>query len=60
MDRWWANCIRNEAERTAIGALIQRVRQASEGYVFRRAMYEKLLDDRLETGRLGVASSDGE
>uniref|UniRef100_A0A8H8CMD4 Opioid growth factor receptor (OGFr) conserved domain-containing protein n=1 Tax=Psilocybe cubensis TaxID=181762 RepID=A0A8H8CMD4_PSICU len=55
MDRWWANCIRNEEERTWIGDLIKRVRSSeASDYVFTRADYEKAIQNRSETGRLGI------
>ncbi|KDR82797.1 hypothetical protein GALMADRAFT_238346 [Galerina marginata CBS 339.88] len=55
MDRWWANCLRNEEERTWIRNLVRRVRSAEEeGYVFTREEYEKALRNRAETGRLGI------
>jgi len=59
MDRWWANCIRNEEERQWIGTLIRRVRQSSSkseerGYVFTREEYEKTIQNRAETGKLGI------
>ncbi|PPQ76388.1 hypothetical protein CVT26_015377 [Gymnopilus dilepis] len=55
MDTWWANCLRNEAERSFIGELIRRVRSADEnGYVFTREDYEEALRTRAETGQLGI------
>jgi hypothetical protein len=52
MDQWWANCIRNDEERTWIGSLIKKVR-TDEEFVFKREMYEQALERRRETGRLG-------
>ncbi|KAJ7695943.1 opioid growth factor receptor conserved region-domain-containing protein [Mycena rosella] len=49
MDRWWANCIRNEEEREWVGGIITKVRQ-EEGYVFTREMYTAALEQRLRTG----------
>ncbi|KAJ7442663.1 opioid growth factor receptor conserved region-domain-containing protein [Mycena latifolia] len=49
MDRWWANCIRNEEEREWVGGVITSVRQ-EEGYVFTREMYTAALEQRLRTG----------
>jgi hypothetical protein len=49
MDRWWANCIRNEEEREWVGGIIAKVRE-EEGYVFTREMYMAALDQRLQTG----------
>lgn len=55
MDRWWANCIRNEDERTWIGNLIHAVRTSEKGgYVFTRQEYENALLNRSQTGRLGI------
>ncbi|KAF9568797.1 hypothetical protein CPC08DRAFT_355306 [Agrocybe pediades] len=59
MDRWWANCVRNEEERNWIGTHIRRVRQSSSmseerGYVFTREEYEKALQNRAETDKLGT------
>lgn len=50
MDRWWANCIRNEEERSWIGAMIRKVRR--EGFVLTRGMYEQALERRKEAGKL--------
>lgn len=58
MDRWWANCVRNEQERQTIAQLVRRVRQPTDGYVFTRDVYEKLLTDRATTGRLGEDTTD--
>ncbi|KAF7346492.1 OGFr-N domain-containing protein [Mycena sanguinolenta] len=49
MDRWWANCIRNQEEREWVRGIIAKVRQ-DDGYVFTREMYTAALDQRLETG----------
>lgn len=54
MDRWWANCIRNEDERKWIGDIIRKVRAG--GYTFTREMYEEALDRRTQTGNLAPAS----
>jgi hypothetical protein len=48
MDRWWANCIRNEEERGRIGNLIQRVRTAEDDYVFTRQDYKNALIHRAQ------------
>ncbi|KAJ6621887.1 opioid growth factor receptor conserved region-domain-containing protein [Mycena sp. CBHHK59/15] len=48
MDRWWANCIRNEEEREWVGGVIARARQ-EDGYVFTREMYAAALQQRLRT-----------
>ncbi|KAG6857134.1 hypothetical protein H0H87_008704 [Tephrocybe sp. NHM501043] len=57
MDRWWANCLRDEAKRHRVGDLIQKVRSGKDGYVFTRQMYK----DELESGVAGdvaVTSED--
>lgn len=57
MDRWWANCLRNEGEREWIGGVIERVRQAgNEGgkFVWTRELYERALEQRKETGGLAI------
>lgn len=51
MDRWWANCIRNEQEREWIGGMIRKDRTDGD-FVFTREMYEKALERRRETGSL--------
>jgi hypothetical protein len=56
MDRWWANCIRNEEERQWIGSLIKKVRNAEDGYVFSRQDYEKVISYRADTGKLEFPS----
>lgn len=48
MDRWWANCIRNQEERDFIGMLIMRVRHGE--LVFTREKYEELLERRQRIG----------
>ncbi|GBE83115.1 hypothetical protein SCP_0501620 [Sparassis crispa] len=53
MDRWWANCIRNEEERKWIRDTIQKV-WSKDGYVFTREMYEQALERRRDTGYLGA------
>lgn len=51
MDKWWANCLRNEQEREWVGGMIRKVR-TDEEFVFTREMYEKALGRREETGSL--------
>ena len=58
MDRWWANCMRNEEERQWIGNLIQKVRNPEEEYIFSRQDYEKVVSHRAETGRLELATAN--
>jgi hypothetical protein len=50
MDRWWANCIRNEDERAFIGELIAEVRSGEKE--FTKEMYHDLLERRRKTGSL--------
>ncbi|KAJ4481997.1 opioid growth factor receptor conserved region-domain-containing protein [Lentinula aciculospora] len=50
MDRWWANCLRDDAERVWIQATIAKVR-AGDGFVFTRELYQEALKRRLENGR---------
>jgi hypothetical protein len=47
MDRWWANCSRNQAEREWIGLTIKKARN---GEVFSREQYEASLKRRKELG----------
>ena len=56
MDRWWANCLRNEEERLWIGGLIQKVRSSDDGYVFSRQDYEAALQRRATTDKLEPAA----
>jgi hypothetical protein len=58
MDRWWANCIRNEEERLWIRDLIQNVRSAEDKCVFTRQDYEEALQNRAKTGRLALQQED--
>ncbi|KZT23460.1 hypothetical protein NEOLEDRAFT_1157332 [Neolentinus lepideus HHB14362 ss-1] len=52
MDRWWANCLRNEDERSWIAGVTRKVRARSD-FVFSRETYEEALERRRTTGRLG-------
>lgn len=47
MDRWWANCIRNDREREWVAKVIAKVR--SGRLVFTRQMYEGVLEGRRQT-----------
>ncbi|KAH9936620.1 opioid growth factor receptor conserved region-domain-containing protein [Fomitopsis serialis] len=49
MDRWWANCVRNEEERKWIGEMIRNVREEN--------MYVEALNRRKETGKLAELSA---
>ena len=49
MDRWWANCIRDDEEREWVGDAIRRVR-ANDGFSFTREVYENALRRREDTG----------
>ncbi|KAK7454035.1 hypothetical protein VKT23_011546 [Stygiomarasmius scandens] len=59
MDRWWANCIRNNEERIWIAEKIALVR-AGDGYVFTKEMYKDALDRRRKTGGLAEYRADPE
>ncbi|KAI9059276.1 hypothetical protein FKP32DRAFT_1658208 [Trametes sanguinea] len=52
MDRWWANCLRNDEERRWINELVRRVRAQSD-FVFTDDDYRRALKRREETGSLG-------
>jgi len=58
MDRWWANCIRDDDERTFIGELIAEVR--SEERKFTKDMYHDLLERRRKTGRFSWEDKQGQ
>ncbi|KAG0701393.1 opioid growth factor receptor conserved region-domain-containing protein [Suillus ampliporus] len=49
MDRWWANCLRNEAEREWVGLTIKKARN---GEIFSREQYEASLKRRKELGSI--------
>jgi hypothetical protein len=51
MDRWWANCLRNDEEREWLRDVIGKVR-TNDGYVFTREMYEAALERRARSGCL--------
>lgn len=53
MDRWWANCLRNQEERQVIRDAINKVRSGE--MAFTREMYEAALKRRKETGILSLA-----
>jgi hypothetical protein len=53
MDRWWANCLRNQQERQVIREAISKVRGGQ--MTFTREMYEAALKRRKETGILSIA-----
>jgi hypothetical protein len=55
MDRWWANCLRNDGERAWIGACIDQVRSGEAK--FTRDTYEAALLRRQETGDLAEAAA---
>ncbi|KAH9841805.1 opioid growth factor receptor conserved region-domain-containing protein [Rhodofomes roseus] len=56
MDRWWANCVRNEEERKWIGEMIRNVRERERGE-FTRELYTEALRRRKETGKLAEEAS---
>jgi len=47
MDRWWANCLRNQEEREWVGLTIKRARN---GEIFTREQYQACLTRRKEMG----------
>ncbi|KIY72009.1 hypothetical protein CYLTODRAFT_389511 [Cylindrobasidium torrendii FP15055 ss-10] len=55
MDRWWANCIRNEDERKWVGDVIRKVRTSK--WVFTTEMYESALQSRQDGRGLQIAES---
>ena len=55
MDRWWANCLRNQAEREWIGLTIGKARN---GEIFSRVEYEASLKRRKESGSIAEQQSD--
>ena len=48
MDRWWANCIRDDHGRDWVGQAIMKVRS---GGLFTREMYDTAIGIRQSTGR---------
>ncbi|PVG00253.1 hypothetical protein CPB86DRAFT_729827 [Serendipita vermifera] len=56
MDRWWANCIRDESERSFLRQLISQVR--SNNIQFTREMYEEVLERRRRTGQLALSDPE--
>lgn len=58
MDRWWANCIRNQEERQVIREGITKVRSGQ--MTFTREMYEDALKRRKEAGILSLATNQSE
>ncbi|CAE6341272.1 unnamed protein product [Rhizoctonia solani] len=46
LDRWWANCNRNEQERETVGAIVARIRDRTNKWTFTRAMYEQMIHAR--------------
>ena len=58
MDRWWANCLRNQEERQVIGEAITKVRSGQ--MTFTREMYEDALRQRKEAGTLSIATEQSE
>ncbi|KAH9949872.1 opioid growth factor receptor conserved region-domain-containing protein [Amylocystis lapponica] len=53
MERWWANCLRNEGERKWIGQMIDKV-WCEDNFVFTRDMYETALERQEATGSLSL------
>ncbi|KAF8746718.1 Opioid growth factor receptor (OGFr) conserved region, partial [Rhizoctonia solani] len=46
LDKWWANCNRNQQERQTIQEIISQVRSKPNKWVFTRAMYEQMISSR--------------
>ncbi|RDB17997.1 Opioid growth factor receptor-like protein 1 [Hypsizygus marmoreus] len=46
MDRWWANCIRDEHTRDWVRGVIEKVRLGSEGFVFTRELYRNAMEKK--------------
>lgn len=55
MDRWWANCIRNDDERLMVNQLIEGVRTKGKG--FTREKYEELMNKRKDQSRTNKEDS---
>jgi len=58
MDRWWANCLRNQKEREVIREAITKVRSGQ--VTFTRDKHEAALKQRKETGVLSIATEGSE
>jgi hypothetical protein len=56
MDRWWANCLRDEHERAWMRDQIALARTGER--TFTRAMYEQALERRKDSGGFEEASAD--
>lgn len=56
MDRWWANCLRNEEERAWVNEVIRKVR--SEDFIFTDEAYREALRRRRETGSIKEAAAE--
>ncbi|KAI0755220.1 opioid growth factor receptor conserved region-domain-containing protein [Daedaleopsis nitida] len=59
MDRWWANCLRNEEERKWVNGIVRKVRSQPD-FVFTEEAYREALRRRKETGSLKDESGGGE
>ncbi|EIW59380.1 uncharacterized protein TRAVEDRAFT_36796 [Trametes versicolor FP-101664 SS1] len=55
MDRWWANCLRDEEERAWVNEMIRKVR--SEDFIFTDEAYREALRRRRETGSIKAAAA---
>ena len=58
MDRWWANCLRDQQERQVIREAITKVRSGE--MTFTREVYEATLKRRKETGILNIVTESSE
>ncbi|CEL62493.1 hypothetical protein RSOLAG1IB_04849 [Rhizoctonia solani AG-1 IB] len=54
LDKWWANCNRNDQERETVQDVISRIRDKSNKWVFTRAMYEQMIHSRETQGALVI------
>ncbi|CAE6439070.1 unnamed protein product [Rhizoctonia solani] len=52
LDKWWANCNRNDQEQETIRTIITRIRDKTDKWVFTRATYEQMIDARESQGTL--------
>ncbi|KAH9851508.1 opioid growth factor receptor conserved domain-containing protein [Lenzites betulinus] len=57
MDRWWANCLRNEEERAWVNRVIRKAR-SQEDFVFTEEVYREAIRRRQETGSLRDAHEE--
>lgn len=56
MDRWWANCLRNEEERAWVNDAIRKAR--TEDFIFTDEAYREALRRRREKGSLKEGAAE--